>query len=214
MLDAMKGSNIFAATLFVFFAALALPAAATISMDWVSVGDINNDPDPATGYGSVDHAYNIGTHEVTLGQYTEFLNATAASDPYGLYTPYMATIPNIAGISQCGSSGSFSYSVIGSANRPVTWMSWFDAARMANWMHNGQGSGSTEMGVYSLNGATSGTFAKDAAIGATPRTPCARPSATAPLPRSSGTPSVFDSQPSPNPPPPEQTPPQEPPGGG
>jgi formylglycine-generating enzyme required for sulfatase activity len=36
-------------------------------------------------------------------------------------------------------------------------VSWFDAARFANWMQNGQGSGSTETGAYTLGGATSGT---------------------------------------------------------
>lgn len=41
-------------------------------------------------------------------------------------------------------------------NRPVIFVSWFDAARMANWMHNGQGRGSTEFGAYNLLGATSG----------------------------------------------------------
>jgi formylglycine-generating enzyme required for sulfatase activity len=38
----------------------------------------------------------------------------------------------------------------------VVYVSWFDAARMANWMVNGQGNGSTETGAYTLNGATSG----------------------------------------------------------
>ena len=36
-------------------------------------------------------------------------------------------------------------------------MSWYDAARFTNWLHNGQGSGSTETGAYTLNGATCGT---------------------------------------------------------
>jgi formylglycine-generating enzyme required for sulfatase activity len=38
----------------------------------------------------------------------------------------------------------------------VVWVSWFDAARFANWIMNGQGSGNTETGAYTLNGATSG----------------------------------------------------------
>jgi sulfatase modifying factor 1 len=43
-------------------------------------------------------------------------------------------------------------------NRPITFVSWFDAARFANWMQNGQGSGSTETGAYTLvGGQTSGT---------------------------------------------------------
>jgi formylglycine-generating enzyme required for sulfatase activity len=44
----------------------------------------------------------------------------------------------------------------------VVYVSWFDAARYANWLANGQGSGSTETGAYSLNGATSGIFLANA----------------------------------------------------
>ena len=42
------------------------------------------------------------------------------------------------------------------AQRPVVYVSWFDAARFANWMMNGQGNASMETGAYTLNGATSG----------------------------------------------------------
>ncbi len=35
-------------------------------------------------------------------------------------------------------------------------VSWFDAARVANWLHNGGGSGDTENGAYTLNGAYTG----------------------------------------------------------
>jgi formylglycine-generating enzyme required for sulfatase activity len=67
------------------------------------------------------------------------------------------------GITQSGSAGSYTYSVTTAlANRPVVYVSWFDAARMANWMMNGQGSGSTETGAYTLNGATSGIFLANA----------------------------------------------------
>lgn len=79
----------------------------------------------------------------------------------------MATDQTIAGIARTGSSGSYRYSVISPAgvqveagsspgNRPIAYVSWFDAARFANWMHNGQGAGDTENGAYTLNGATSG----------------------------------------------------------
>jgi formylglycine-generating enzyme required for sulfatase activity len=44
-------------------------------------------------------------------------------------------------------------------NKPITYVSWFDAARFCNWMQNGQGSGSTETGAYTLNGAMSGIYA-------------------------------------------------------
>jgi formylglycine-generating enzyme required for sulfatase activity len=124
------------------------------------VGDAGNAAD-STGYGAVSYTYNIGKYEVTLLQYTAFLNAVAATDTYSLYNTGMATNLNIAGISRAGSSGSYTYSLIGDGNRPVTYVSWFDAARFSNWMHNGQptgaqGAGTTEQGAYTLNGATSG----------------------------------------------------------
>jgi copper(I)-binding protein len=42
-------------------------------------------------------------------------------------------------------------------DKPVNFVSWFDAARVANWLQNGQGSGSTETGAYTLTSGTSGT---------------------------------------------------------
>jgi len=48
------------------------------------------------------------------------------------------------------------------SNRPITYVNWFDSARFANWMANGQPTGAqssttTENGAYNVNGATSGT---------------------------------------------------------
>ena len=72
----------------------------------------------------------------------------------------MATDLNIAGISRSGVQGNYSYSVIGSPNKPVSYVDWGDAARFVNWLHNGQpigaqSQGSTENGAYSLRGANS-----------------------------------------------------------
>lgn len=132
--------------------ALALPATATVTIDYVSVGHAGNAAD-STGYGAVSYAYNIGKYEVTNAQYGEFLNAKGASNSNGIYNSNMAS----TGITQDGSSGSFSYSVTsGFENKPVVHVSWFDAARFANWMMNGQGGGDMETGAYTLNGATSG----------------------------------------------------------
>jgi formylglycine-generating enzyme required for sulfatase activity len=39
-------------------------------------------------------------------------------------------------------------------NKPVNFVSWYDAIRFANWLHNGQGSGDTEDGAYTLLGRT------------------------------------------------------------
>ena len=135
--------------------------AQAVTIDWSPVGNPGNANDPATGnlYGAVGYNYNIGTYDVTVGQYTEFLNAVAKTDTYSLYNTSMASNLNIAGIARSGSSGSYTYSVIGSsANFPITYVSWGDAARFANWLQNGQPTGvegplTTETGAYTLNGA-------------------------------------------------------------
>jgi hypothetical protein len=153
---------------------LAVPAHA-VTIDLVPVGNAGNANDPATGnlYGGVAYDYQIGTYDVTIGQYADFLNAVAATDTNSLYNANMGTSENIRGISRTGSSGSYTYSVIaasGSApnggvsagNRPITYVSWWDSARFTNWMANGQPTGAqnsttTENGAYNVNGATSGT---------------------------------------------------------
>jgi sulfatase modifying factor 1 len=147
---------------------LAVPNAHAVTIDWVTVGDPGNTAD-TNGYGAVADVFQIGKYEVTIQQYADFLNAKAQSDPYSLWKQDMNGNLNIAGISRAGTSGTYTYSVkapTGSTptganspgNRPIAQMDWFSAARFANWMQNGQGSGDTETGAYTLNGATSGTF--------------------------------------------------------
>jgi len=143
-------------------AALITSASATVTMDWITIGNANNEADTADGdyytngiqrFGSVDHSYKIGKYEVTNAQYGEFLNAMGQSNANGIYNTNMP----IYGITQSGISGSFSYTVTTAlAQRPVVNVSWFDAARFANWMMNGQGNASMENGAYTLNGATNG----------------------------------------------------------
>jgi sulfatase modifying factor 1 len=126
----------------------------------VTVGNAGNAPD-STSYGAVPYEFKIGKFEVTLAQYAAFLNAVAATDAYGLYHPSMETDLNIAGIARSGSSGSFTYRVIGTGTRPVAYVSWFDAARFCNWLHNGRPAGAqnamtTERGAYTLDGTITG----------------------------------------------------------
>ncbi|MCX6875753.1 MAG: SUMF1/EgtB/PvdO family nonheme iron enzyme [Verrucomicrobia bacterium] len=142
---------------------LLTPAFGAVNIDWAMVGNPGN-PADTTGYGAVGYAYKIAQNETTTGQYCEFLNAAARSDPHGLWDFGMATNANVSGITRSGSSGSYRYAVVaGSANKPISYVSWFDAARFANWMQNGQGNGSTETGAYTLNGASSGVILKNAA---------------------------------------------------
>jgi formylglycine-generating enzyme required for sulfatase activity len=143
-------------------AALITSASASVTMDWVTVGNAGNAADPLTGYGAVGYEYKIGKYEVTNAQYGAFLNAAAKTDNYNLYHPFMAGF----GLTRSGDSGSFTYSVTsGLANRPVVYVKWFDAARFANWMTNGQGNADTETGAYTLNGTASGIIIKN--VGAT-----------------------------------------------
>jgi sulfatase modifying factor 1 len=139
-------------------ASLIVSASASVTMDWVTVGNAGNAAN-ANGLGSVAYSYQIGKYEVTNAQYGAFLNAAAQTDSYGLYNSNMSSL----GIARSGSSGSYTYSVTTAlANRPVEYVSWYDAARFANWMMNGQGSGSTETGAYTLNGATNGLILANA----------------------------------------------------
>lgn len=142
-------------------AAFALPVSAAVSMHYVTVGNAGNLAN-TTGYGAVAYDYQIGKYEVTNAQYAEFLNAKAATDTYALYNSNMASY----GITRSGSSGLHTYSVTsGFENRPVVFVSWYDAARFSNWLANAQGSGDTETGSYTLKGATTGVF--EANVGAT-----------------------------------------------
>ena len=59
------------------------------------------------------------------------------------------------GITRSGSSGSYTYSTIaGREDMPVNYVSFYDALRFANWLNNGQGSGDTESGAYTLLGGS------------------------------------------------------------
>jgi formylglycine-generating enzyme len=137
---------------------IAVTTAQAVTIEMVTVADPGNAAD-TTGYGSVNSIYQVGKYDVTTTQYAEFLNAVAKTDPYGLYT----TISERGGIVRSGSSNSYSYSVLtGHENFPVNYVSWGDAARFCNWLHNDQptdpeGAGTTETGAYTLNGTTSST---------------------------------------------------------
>lgn len=128
------------------------------NLETVPVGDPGNSPDTryaSPGYGSVGYNYRIGKFEVTAAQYCEFLNHAARTDPYELYVADMRTSLDGCKIQQSGVSGNYSYSVPADyADAPVNWVSFWDACRFANWLHNGQGEGDTETGAYTLNGYT------------------------------------------------------------
>ena len=145
----------------------------TVTIDTVPVGNAGNIADTryptprVASFGSVGYDYNIGKYEVTASQYTAFLNAVAKTDTYDLYNENMNGVYG-SGITRTGNPNDYSYDFSdlpdGTTeadwrNRPVNYISWGDAARFANWLHNGQptgmqGSLTTEDGAYAINGAT------------------------------------------------------------
>jgi sulfatase modifying factor 1 len=143
---------------------LVTPALAVINIDYVSVGHAGNAADPGTGslYGAVAYAYQIGKYEVTNAQYTAFLNAvnptgsgTGGVGPNGIYNTNMGSNARGGITYTAGAASGAKYTLRTSmGDKPVNYVSWYDAARFANWMMNGQGSGSTESGAYTLSGNT------------------------------------------------------------
>ncbi|QDT73585.1 formylglycine-generating enzyme family protein [Lacipirellula limnantheis] len=127
--------------------------AAAVTIATVPVGHAGNAND-WTGWGGVGYEYRIGAYEVRNAEYVEFLNAKAVSDPLGLYNANMGSNAR-GGITRSGVSGSYSYAPkAGMQNKPVNYVSFYDAVRFANWLGNGQGSGDTESGAYTILGGT------------------------------------------------------------
>jgi len=147
----------------------AVATRAEVKIDTVTVGNPGNAGElsgagaggmgPDRICGAVAYAYEMGKFEITAEQYTEFLNAVAAADTHGLYNSQMWSHAEGCKIKRTGSAGSHKYTVAAEwAKRPVNFVSWGDAARFANWLHNGQPTGpqdqtTTESGSYDLNGA-------------------------------------------------------------
>ena len=134
-------------------------------MEFVDVLDAGNAEDTLNsgmfpGIGAVDYAYRIGKYEVTNAQYAAFLNAVAATDTNNLYNANMGSDVR-GGITRSGASGSYTYVVKAAmGDKPVIYVSWYDAVRFCNWLHNGRPTGvqdgsTTEGGAYTLTGATS-----------------------------------------------------------
>jgi len=133
-------------------------APAVVTIPTAHVGNPGNAAD-TTGYGAVTYDYNIAKYDITNTQYAEFLNLKATSgDPYGLYNENMTTATQ-GGITRSGTT-TFTYApTTGYANKPVIYETWYDAIRFINWLTNGQGSGDTESGTYTITngGFNSGT---------------------------------------------------------
>ena len=138
--------------------------AQAVSIAWSPVANPGNAVDSRLGgvSGAVGHNYSIGTYDVTYSQYAEFLNTKdpTGANTLGLWNSGMADaelgLTNFGGITfnSANANGSKYVLIPGQENFPVTSVTWYDAARFANWINNGQGNASTETGSYTLLGGT------------------------------------------------------------
>jgi formylglycine-generating enzyme required for sulfatase activity len=147
-----------------------LSTASADDFTWQTVGSIGNAANPTTGLGRVTENFKISAYETTIAQYADFLNGSYAGKQ-GLYGVFNTNIgakttndpPNGVGITQSGSAGNFTYSVVsGYASKPVNNINWFSAARFVNWYANEKSGAATatETGSYTLvGGQTSGSIA-------------------------------------------------------
>ncbi len=131
----------------------------SFSGEFVTVGDPNNTADTTT-YGAVSQTFDIMKFEFTNQQYVQFLNSVDSNgnQTNGIYHASMGSNAR-GGISfTSGNSAGSKYAVkTNMGNKPVNYVSWFDAARVSNWLHNGATSSSSmETGAYTLNNATTG----------------------------------------------------------
>ena len=157
-------------SLAVLAGSLITPALAVVNIDYVPVGNAGNAADftfdPA-GYGAVAYTYQIGKYEVTNAQYTDFLNAAdpTGANANGIYNTSMGSDIRSGITYTSGAASGSKYTIRTSmGDKPVNYVSWYDSARFINWLHNGQGAGSTETGAYTLSGNT-GIITKN--VGAT-----------------------------------------------
>lgn len=153
---------------------LPLQPARAVTITMVTVGNPNNAAD-TNGRGAVAAAYQIGATEVTIGQYVDFLNAVATTSAETIYDANINTAASNSGISRTGDGSGTPYSYAATivansggqsaANRPVTFVNWYNAARFANWLANGQPTtgtqiaSTTENGAYDLTGGPTSTVA-------------------------------------------------------
>jgi sulfatase modifying factor 1 len=138
---------------------LDVESAHAVTIDMVTVGDAGNAAD-TTLYGAVADSFQIMKFEFTNQHYTDFLNSVDASgtNPNSVYNALMGSNAR-GGISfTSGNASGSKYAIrTNMGDKPVNYVSWFNAARVSNWLMNGAtGTSSMETGAYTLNNAISG----------------------------------------------------------
>ena len=111
------------------------------------MGDAGNAADPPPGgvFGSVPRIrFKMAKYGVTLGQYCQFLNAVATTaTPMALYNRRAVAkdLPNHSASLRTATrenTATRSPATNPGANTPTFAATWVDAARLCNWLKNGQ----------------------------------------------------------------------------
>jgi formylglycine-generating enzyme required for sulfatase activity len=143
-------------------------SAHAVTISWVTVGDPGNAADDTT-YGAVAGSFQIMKFEWTNSQYVDYLNAVDpdGANPNSVYNADMgANVRGGISFDTNAISGSKYAARTNMGDKPVNYVSWWDAARVANWLQNGaQTYGSTDSsanapqntGAYTTGTVTSGT---------------------------------------------------------
>jgi formylglycine-generating enzyme required for sulfatase activity len=147
----------------------AINPARAVTIDWVTVGDQGNASQsfwfgPS---GAVAYDYRIMKYEWTNSSYLQFLNAIDPQgiNPNNVFKQGSSYYQGIVRDSLNPDGSKYVLRKQAFADKPVNYVNWFDAARVANWLHNGSPTYVTSDasanaphngGAYSLGTATSG----------------------------------------------------------
>ena len=141
---------------------------ASLTIAFVPVGDVGNSSDVITHLGAVALEYQIGKYEITVAEWSFFLNAVATKeDPHGLYDERMSLDSMAPSIERSlRDDGTYHYTPIpGKECYPITYVGYFNALRFCNWLQNGQPNqlqgddlikASTEHGSYAITRSPNG----------------------------------------------------------
>ena len=141
----MRSKAIFMATMVSVLTVVNIASATIvrgINIDFVTIGNVNNDHDPATGdnYGAVGYEFKIGKYEITNAQWNSFVSAAGA--PTG------------------NPSNAYDESATYTGNQqPTNGVSWYEAAQFCNYLTSGDKS----LGAYQLGTDGTITIDRDAA---------------------------------------------------
>ncbi len=103
----------------------------TFTIDFVSIGDAGNAPDPLTGYGVVPYEYRIGKYEISLDQIRK-----ATSGGLSNVVVWDGRIPD---------------GVLWLSDQPGAFTKWYEAAAFVNWLNISKGHQAAYNLTYSGN---------------------------------------------------------------